>query len=234
MGGRRILDSVSFEAGPGTMMGVLGPNGAGKSTLFDVLAGLRTAEEGEVRIHGDPLRRGHSHLAYVPQHEKINWRIPVTVRDTALQGRIRSRRWYRPTPAEDFEAVENALVQVGLEDRQKDLVRDLSVGQRQRVFLARALVQGADILLLDETLSGVDVPSTESLMRVLWELRDQGTTILFSSHVIEQVSHYCDQCLCINRRVCACGRTDSVLSPATLHELYGPYGAVSAHREDCE
>lgn len=231
--GKLVLDQVSFCTSPGCMMGILGPNGAGKSTLFSVLAGLLSADTGEVRILDREPSQIRGRLAYVPQQEQLNWRVPVSVMETVLQGRIRHQKPFRFTPRSDLAAAEEALHQVGMWERRDSLIRELSVGQRQRVFLARALAQGADILLLDETFSGVDVASKEALMKVLWDLRDQGRTIILSTHVIEQVEHYCDQCLCLNRRVLDYGQTADVLTPSTLHDLFGPYGAISSHL-DCD
>ena len=130
---------------------------------------------------------------------------------------------------EDRQAAEAALEQVGMLDRRSSLVSNLSGGQRQRVFVARALAQGADVLLLDEAFSGVDIASQEALVTVLHELRDQGRTILLSSHDIGHVAHYCDECLCINCRVCACGAPGEVLTPEVLIEMYGPHGVGSVH-----
>ena len=228
-GGIRVLDQVTFIAGPNCLMGVVGPNGAGKSTLFNAIVGLLRVDEGQVLIHGRPVDDARGLIAYVPQHENVNWRVPMSVWDVVMQGRTRKIGWFRRPSGEDRQVVEEALEQVGMLDRRSSLVSNLSGGQRQRVFVARALSQGADVLLLDEAFSGVDIASQESLVSVLHELRDQGRTILLSSHDIGHVAHYCDECLCINCRVCACGAPGEVLTPEVLVEMYGPHGVGTIH-----
>ena len=228
-GGVRVLDQVSFTAGPGCLMGVVGPNGAGKSTLFNVIVGLLPVDQGRVLVHGRPIEDSRGLVAYVPQQESVNWRVPMSVWDVVMQGRTRKIGWLRRPSDADRRAVDEALAQVGMFERRSSLVSELSGGQRQRVFVARALAQGADILLLDEAFSGVDVASQEALVSVLHDLRDQGRTILLSSHDVTHVAHYCDECLCINCHVCACGVPRDVLTPEVLTEMYGPYGAAPVH-----
>ena len=229
LGGVRVLDDVSFDAGPGCLMGVVGPNGAGKSTLFNVIVGLLPIDDGQILVHGRPIDDSRGIVAYVPQQEKVNWRLPMTVWDVAMLGRTRTIGWLRRPGRADRESVRDALDQVGMWGRRSSLVSELSGGQRQRVFVARALAQGADILLLDEAFNGVDIASQETLVSVLRNLRDQGRTILLSSHDLNHVAHYCDECLCINCHVCACGVPRDVLTPEVLEELYGPYGVVPVH-----
>ena len=228
-GGVRVLDRVSFTAGPGCLMGVVGPNGAGKSTLFNVIVSQLPATAGRVLVHGKSSEESRGLVAYVPQHERVNWRLPLSVWDVTLLGRSRRMGWFRRPRGADRAAAEDALRQVGMWERRDSLVEELSGGQRQRVFVARALAQGADILLLDEAFSGVDIASQESLVAVLQGLRNQGRTILLSSHDINHLAHYCDECLCLNCHVCACGAPGEVLTPAVLTELYGPFGAVPTH-----
>ena len=229
LGGVTILDRVTFSAGPGCLMGVVGPNGAGKSTLFNALAGLIPVDEGRALIHGKSIDDSRGVVAYVPQYEKINARMPMKAEEVVMMGRTRRIGWFRRPGREDRAAVRRSLEQVGMWDRRASQVSELSGGQRQRVFVARALAQGADVLLLDEAFSGVDVASQEALVNVLHQLRDEGRTILLSSHDIDHVAHYCDECLCINNHVCACGAPRDVLTPEVLEELYGPYGAAPVH-----
>ena len=228
-GGALVLNEVSFSAGPGCLMGVVGPNGAGKSTLFHVIVSLLPATSGRVLVHGKPMDESRGLVAYVPQHERVNWRLPMSAWDVTMQGRTRHIGWFRRPNGEDRDVAEEALRQVGMLDRRDSLVGELSGGQRQRVFVARALAQGADILLLDEAFSGVDIASQEALVAVLQELRDQGRTILLSSHDINHLAHYCDECLCLNCHVCACGTPEEVLTPEVLMELYGSFGTVPGH-----
>ena len=228
-GGVRVLNQVSFTAGPGCLMGVVGPNGAGKSTLFDVIVSLLPATSGRILIHGKPIAEARGLVAYVPQYEQVNWRLPMSALDVTLLGRTRRIGWFQRPGRTDRAAAEDALSQVGLWAQRHSLVTELSGGQRQRVFVARALAQGADVLLLDEAFSGVDIASQEALVSVLMKLRDEGRTILLSSHDINHLAHYCDECLCLNCHVCACGAPQEVLTEDVLTELYGPFGTVPSH-----
>ena len=228
-GGVRVLDRVTFSAGPGCLMGVVGPNGAGKSTLFNVITALTAATSGQVLIHGKPIAQMRGAVAYVPQYEKLNPRIPMNAWDVVMLGRVRRIGWLRRPGRADRAAAGDALRRVGMWDRRKSLIHELSGGQRQRVFVARALAQGADILLLDEAFSGVDIASQSALMTILTELRDAGRTIMMSSHDINHMAHYCDECLCLNCNVCACGPPQEVLTQDVMAQLYGPFGAVPTH-----
>ena len=228
-GGVKVLDSVSFTAGPGCIMGVVGPNGAGKSTLFNVITALQPTTSGRVLIHGRSMQESRGVVAYVPQFERVNSRIPVSAWDVVMQGRVRHASWFRRPGRPDRAAAEEALNRVGMWDRRKSLIFELSGGQRQRVFVARALAQGADILLLDEAFSGVDLASQTALMDVLLELRDDGRTIMMSSHDINHMAHYCDECLCLNCNVCACGPPSEVLNEEVMTQLYGYFGAAPFH-----
>ncbi len=222
LGGVQVVEQVSFTAGPGCLMGVVGPNGAGKSTLFNAIVGLLPLDTGRVLIHGRSVRHARGCIAYVPQQEKVNWRLPVTAYEVVMQGRIRTIGWLRRVRRVDRDSVDEALEQVGMTAYRSRLIRELSGGQRQRIFVARALAQEADVLLLDEAFSGTDIASQESLVAVLQRLRDQARTILLSSHNVNHVAHHCDRCLCLNCRVCACGIPHEVLTPEVLRGMYGP------------
>ena len=228
-GGVIVLDKVSFSAGPGCIMGVVGPNGAGKSTLFDVITSMLPATSGRVLVHGKTMEETRGRVAYVPQYERVNTRIPMSALEVVMQGRIRHAGWFRPEGRRDKEAAQEALDRVGMWDRRKSQIYELSGGQRQRIFLARALAQGADILLLDEAFSGVDLGSQTALMSVLLDMREDGRTILMSSHDLTHMAHFCDECLCLNCNVCACGPPQDVLTEDVMTRLYGPFGSVPFH-----
>ena len=228
-GGVVVLDKVSFSAGPGCIMGVVGPNGAGKSTLFNVITSMLPATSGRVLVHGKTMEETRGLVAYVPQYERVNTRIPMSAWEVVMQGRIRHAGWFRRPGHADRDAAEDALNRVGMWDRRKSQIYELSGGQRQRIFVARALAQGADILLLDEAFSGVDLASQTSLMSVLLDLRDDGRTIMMSSHDINHMAHFCDECLCLNCNVCACGPPQDVLTEDVMTRLYGPFGTIPFH-----
>ena len=221
-GGHTALSDVSFEVGPGTLMGVLGPNGAGKSTLFEAIAGLLDSTQGTVSLRGAAAQRGA--LAYVPQRDSINWVFPATVLDVVTMGRGRNIGWFRQPSKQDREMVQVCLERVGLWEQRSSLVTELSGGQRQRVFIARALAQEASVILLDEAFSGVDVGAQEGIVEVLQSLRDEDRIVLLATHDLTNLAKRFDEVLCINHHVCAYGPPDEVFTPAVLEELYGSHG----------
>ncbi|MBI2860152.1 MAG: metal ABC transporter ATP-binding protein [Chloroflexi bacterium] len=224
LGGRTILEEVSFTAGPGVLVGVLGPNGAGKSTLLNAIAGLIPLKEGRILIEGQPGPRMRGQVAYVPQQERVNWRFPATAWDVVMMGRTKPIGWLRRPGGHDQDAVRGCLEKVGMWEKRAFLVSELSGGQRQRVFVARALAQEASILLLDEAFSGVDVASQEGLVSVLKGLRDGGRTILIATHDVGTLSARFDMAVCLNRHVCGWGTPEQV-TPRLIEELYSAHNA---------
>ncbi len=230
-GGFRVLDAVSFTAGPGTLMGVVGPNGAGKTTLFNAISGILPFGSGSILINGRPAGEAQSSLAYVPQTERVNWRFPLTVSEVLMLGRSTAIGWFRRPGGEDKAAVKHCLDRVGMWEQRSALVAELSGGQRQLVFVARALAQEAGILLLDEAFSGVDVGSQEGLVEVLRSLRDDGKIILMATHDLTNLARRFDEVLCLNHHVCAFGPPETAFTPAVLEELYGSHGVEFAVRD---
>ena len=226
-----VLEQVTASLTAGTLVGVVGPNGAGKSTLFNAIAGLIPIQRGDVRVYGLPPGRARGRLAYVPQKENINWRFPLTAQEVVLLGRTRKGGWLRRSTRNDRNFVDECLHRVGMWEMQNHLVSELSGGQRQRVFVARALAQEADMLLLDEAFSGVDFASQEALVGALRELRDEGKTILLATHDLTKLSERFDTVLCLNRHVCAVGPPDTAFTPAVMEELYGAHGVTFAEGE---
>ena len=220
-GGHQALTDVTFEVGPGTLMGVLGPNGAGKSTLFDAIAGVLPVSRGTVTLWGAATNRGA--LAYVPQRDSINWVFPASVQDVVTMGCCHMGICRRPGKR-DRELVKICLGRVGLWDQRSKLMTELSGGQRQRVFIARALAQEASVILLDEAFSGVDVGGQEEIVQVLQSLRDEGRVVLLATHDLTDLAERFDQILCINHHVCACGPPEQAFTPEVLKELYGSHG----------
>ena len=211
----KALSDVTFNVRGGSLVGVLGPNGAGKSTLFDVIAGVLPATHGEANFRGE--------LAYVPQKDSINWQFPATVLDVVMLGRSGANPLRRPGRA-DREMARRSLERVGLWERRSSRITELSGGQRQRVFIARALAQQANIVLLDEAFSGVDVGAQQEIVEVLHTLRDDGCIILLATHDLSNLAERFDMVLCLHRHVCACGPPTQVFTPQVLQELYGSHG----------
>ena len=226
-----VLDEVTFSIPPGVLTGVVGPNGGGKSTLFNALVGLQGLAHGEILINGRPPVHSMGKISYVPQREMVNWRFPLSVRDVVALGNINRGSFLQKLWFSDYSNVEEALRKVDMWNTRDDLVSNLSGGQRQRTFIARALTQKAEILLLDEAFSGVDIASQEGVIDVLRDLRDEGTTILMATHDLNSLSGRFDEVLCINRHVCAHGHPESVFTEEVLTELYGSHGEMFAEHQ---
>ncbi len=218
--GRTAREDVTASFCCGDRIAVVGPNGAGKSTLFKAITGLQPIDAGHICLHGErPDPRGR--LAYVPQREAIDWSFPVTVRDVVMMGRYGRLGWFRRPGPHDWEVVERSLAQVGMADYSRVQIGELSGGQQQRVFLARALAQEADLLLLDEPFNAVDLSTQQATFDLLDKLRDEGKTVIAATHDLATVSEHFDGVLLLNRRVIALGPTTEVFTPQLLSEAYG-------------
>ena len=211
-GGRPVLRDVSFAAAPGQTVCVLGPNGGGKTTLFRALIGELEPLAGHVRLNGRP--------AYVAQTERTRLDFPVSAFDVALMGGLAHGRWWLPPRRADRAAARGALERVGLAAEGDTPFGELSGGQRQRALLARALVQDAPVLLLDEPLTGVDPASAQQIDAVFAELSGEGRTLLVSSHDVEGARGF-DLVLCLNGRQVAFGPPAEALDRASIEATYG-------------
>ena len=219
------LDGVDLTLDGGLVHGLIGMNGSGKSTLFKTLMGLVRADQGRIELFGgspDKARRA-GRVAYVPQSEDVDWAFPVSVRDVATMGRYGRMGSTRRASDEDRGAVEDALARVELTDLADRQIGRLSGGQRKRAFLARALAQGAELLLLDEPFAGVDKRSEATITGLLGELAGEGLTIMVSTHDLVSVPALCASVALINRRVVAQGPPQQVLVPELLAEAFGGF-----------
>jgi manganese/iron transport system ATP-binding protein len=220
--GATVLDDVNLSIARGERVAIVGPNGAGKSTLFKVIVGLMPHRTGDVRVHGHSHHAGDCpSIGYVPQREAVDWRFPLTVRDVVIMGTIRDVGWLRWPGRQQQAAAQAALEQVGLGPLANRPIADLSGGQQQRVFIARALAQRADVLLLDEPFSGIDVEAYEAIFDILDELRRRGVTVLLSTHDLEMATTRFDRLVLLHRRVLAEGPAGSVLTAERLAAAYG-------------
>ena len=218
--GTAALRDVSFRLPAGQRLAVVGPNGAGKTTLFNVIAGTKRPNAGTVRIFGHGPG-GDTCIAYVPQRSLIDWGFPVTAAEVVMMGRVREIGLMRWPRRHDWEIVRGALDQVGLADLAGRSIGELSGGQQQRVFLAQALAQEAELILLDEPFTGLDFPSLEALFSILDELRAGGVTELIATHDLNLAAERFDAVMLVNRRLIAYGPPASVLTRANLVQAYG-------------
>lgn len=218
----KALHAANFTVYQGEQIGVLGPNGAGKSTLFKAIVGLIPLTAGHITIHGQDRRNRVGAVGYVPQVESIDWHFPVTVRDVVMMGRIRKiGRLYPWPPPKHWRRVDEMLERVNMADFRHRQIGELSGGQRRRVFIARALAQEADILLLDEPFSGVDVAAEGEIILVLDALQAQGVTIILATHDLQAAQRQFDRLLLLRHEVIACGTAAEVLTAANLRAAYG-------------
>jgi manganese/iron transport system ATP-binding protein len=220
--GPTVLDDINLAIRSGERVAIVGPNGAGKSTLFKVIVGLMPHRTGDVRVHGHSHHAGDCpSIGYVPQREAVDWRFPLTVRDIVVMGTIRDVGWLRWPGRKQRVAAQAALEQVGLAPLAGRPIADLSGGQQQRVFIARALAQRADVLLLDEPFSGIDAEAFEAIFDILDELRRRSVTVLLSTHDLEMATTRFDRLVLLHRRVVAEGPAGSVLTAERLAAVYG-------------
>jgi ABC-type Mn2+/Zn2+ transport system ATPase subunit len=223
--GLTVLEDLSLQVEPGLRVAVVGPNGAGKSTLFNVLAGLLPPSSGEVRVHGH-LPAQYLCLAYVPQSSLMDWDFPVSVRDVVMMGRVGLIGLLRWPDRRDQQQVERSLERVQLSDLANRQISQISGGQKQRMLIARALAQEADLLLLDEPLAGLDIPSQEQILKILADLKLQGITVLVATHDLELAGDHFDRILLLNRKLIAYGTRSEVLTVENLGLAYGGHMQV--------
>ncbi len=222
---RPALEDVTFHLHAGERVAVVGPNGAGKSTLFKVIAGVLPPTSGEVKIsgYGPP---GHICIAYVPQHAQVDWRFPASVADVVMMGRIGRVGLFRWPRRSDWETVCAALGAVEMLPLAGRQIGELSGGQQQRMFLARALAQEAEIVLMDEPLNGLDAPSQEAILGVLEKLRQQRITVMVATHDLSQAAKFFDRVMLLNRRIIRFGYPAEVLMAENLFAAYGSQGQL--------
>ena len=221
--GNTALRNVSFEIPQGTITALVGVNGAGKSTLFKALMGFMPTIKGEISILGQSVKSAlkANSIAYVPQAEEVDWSFPVLVRDVVMMGRYGHMGFFRKTTPNDILEVDYALNRVGMADFKDRQIGELSGGQRKRVFLARALAQKSQVILLDEPFTGVDVKTETAIIELLGEMRKEGKIMLVSTHNLGSVPEFCDRTILIKETVLAYGKTESTFTRQNLELTFG-------------
>lgn len=218
---RPVVYSVDLTVPPGSMTAIVGPNGAGKSSLLKAALGITRRVTGDVRVFGQPLETMSHRVAYVPQRNSVDWDFPATVIDVVTMGLFRQLRWWQFTRRSHTDQAMESLVRVGMEAFAHRQIGELSGGQQQRVFLARALVQQADLTILDEPFAGVDAATEKAIVEVLKQLRKEGRTLVCVHHDLSTVRDYFDQVLLLNVRRIAAGPVEEVFTAENLQATYG-------------
>ncbi|MCA9248841.1 MAG: ABC transporter ATP-binding protein [Planctomycetales bacterium] len=216
-----VIWDIDFNAEPGELTAIVGPNGAGKSTLIAAVLDLVPRVAGTVRFFGQPYSEVRQRVGYVPQRESVDWEFPVSALDVVAMGLYHKIGWFRPVTRKYKELAHEALRQVGMQDYARRQINQLSGGQQQRVFLARALVQDADLYLMDEPFAGVDAATERAIVDILRELRSRGKTSLVVHHDLQTVPEYFDHVILLNMRLIAAGPTDQVFNDDNLRKTYG-------------
>lgn len=238
--GHTALFDASFEIPDGTVTALVGVNGAGKSTLFKAIMGFLPLAKGEIRLLGQSVKQALAEnlVAYVPQAEEVDWAFPVLVEDVVMMGRYGHMGFLRRPASADRAAVDRALERVGMQDYRERQIGELSGGQRKRVFLARALAQDGQVILLDEPFTGVDVRTEEQIVALLRELRDEGRVMLVSTHNLGSVTEFCDRTILVKSTVLAYGPTETTFTRANLEKAFGgvlrhfTLGGAELHDDD--
>ncbi len=218
-GSNYALQDISFRIEEGEQVAIVGPNGAGKSTLFKLLAGIIKPDTGDIEMFGKPPAK-HTCIAYVTQSNLIDWSFPVTVEDVVMMGRTRHIGLFRRPHKRDWKIVEYCLERVQAAHLAHTQIGELSGGQQQRVFIARALAQDARLVLFDEPLTGLDVPSQEAVFTMLANLRTDRVTVLLATHDLHLASERFDRVMLLNKKIVAMGKGTAVLTTENLLQAY--------------
>lgn len=217
------LNDINVDLQEGEICGLVGVNGAGKSTLFKSILGFIKPTSGTITINAQPVKLAlkRNVISYVPQTENVDWDFPVLVEDVVMMGRYGQMGFMRRHSKADVAAVEDALSRVDMSAYRKRQIGELSGGQKKRVFVARALAQGGDIILLDEPFTGVDVKTEESLLSLFRSLAAEGKLILVSTHNLGSVPHFCNTVALINQTLLGYGPVEEIFTQENLSKTFG-------------
>ncbi|MEC8555988.1 MAG: metal ABC transporter ATP-binding protein [Planctomycetota bacterium] len=216
-----VLWNVSLEVPSGSLVGLVGPNGAGKSTLLKAVVGMVPRISGEVTVYGENYAANRRRVAYVPQRETVDWDFPATALDVVMMGTYGKLGWFRRAGTRQRQSATDALRKMEIEHLAHRQISQLSGGQQQRTFLARSLVQDADLYFMDEPFAAVDAATERAIITLLRELRRQGKTIIVVHHDLHSVPEYFDRLILLNLRLVASGPTSEVFTEANLQKTYG-------------
>lgn len=218
---QEALKDISCIIKPGRLTGIFGPNGAGKSTLMKAMLGLVPMSSGEVLYQSQPLMQQLEKVAYVPQRSQIDWTYPATVWDVVMMGRVKKTGWLRNFSTVSRQIAKTALERVGMIEYHNRPIGQLSGGQQQRVFLARALVQEAEIFCFDEPFVGIDQKTQSIIFEVFHELAATGKIVLVVNHDLGESIRHFDDLILLNRQLIAAGSRQDVMQEENLNRAYG-------------
>ncbi len=216
-----VIWDVGFDVQPGQLVGIVGPNGAGKSTVLKAVMDLVPRASGRIEIYGQTYKQNRHRVGYVPQRESVDWDFPISVQDVVTMGLYGQIGWCMPVRRKHRELARQALERVGIGDLAGRQISQLSGGQQQRTFLARALVQDADLYLMDEPFSAVDAATEKAIVEILRDMRAVGKTAIVIHHDLHTVPEYFDSVVLLNMRVVASGPTSTVFTRENLERTYG-------------
>ncbi|NND96499.1 MAG: ABC transporter ATP-binding protein [Pirellulaceae bacterium] len=216
-----VIWDVGFDLPAGQLIGVVGPNGAGKSTLLKAVMDLIPRASGRVRVFGDTYAHNRRRVGYVPQRESVDWQFPVSALDVVTMGLYDDIGWCMPVRKKHRQQALVALEQVGIADLANRQISQLSGGQQQRTFLARALVQDADLYLMDEPFAAVDAATEQAIVDILRELKSRQKTAVVIHHDLQSVPEYFDYVVLLNMRIVSHGPVEEVFTPDNLQKTYG-------------
>jgi len=216
-----VLWDIDMMVPAGTLMAIVGPNGAGKTTLIKAILDLIKPVAGTVLIKGKPYVEQRPLVGYVPQRGSVDWDFPTDVLDVVMMGRYRALGWIKRPGKAEREMAMDALEKVGMSEFAGRQISQLSGGQQQRVFLARALVQDAQIYFMDEPFQGVDATTERAIITLLKELRAAGKTVVVVHHDLQTVPEYFDWVTLLNVRRIASGPVEEAFTEENLRRAYG-------------
>jgi len=216
-----VIWDIGFDLPAGALVGIVGPNGAGKTTLLKAVMDLIPRATGRIQVFGKSYRQNRYRVGYVPQRESVDWDFPVDALDVVTMGLYSQIGWCWPVRTKHRQAAMEALDRVGIADLARRQISQLSGGQQQRTFLARALVQNADLYLMDEPFAAVDAATEKAIVHILHDMKRSGKTAVVIHHDLQTVPEYFDYVVLLNLRVVAHGPVEQVFTPENLQKTYG-------------
>jgi manganese/zinc/iron transport system ATP- binding protein len=219
--GKPVVWEADFFIPNGVIAGIIGPNGGGKTSILKAIMGIIPYHSGEIQIFHQKIDQVRDRIAYVPQRETVDWDFPIQVKEVVMMGRYNPNKFFQRFNANDKKIVAESLEKVGLSNFANNQISKLSGGQQQRVFIARALAQEADILILDEPFAAVDTVTENAILTILQQLKNEGKTIVMVHHDLHSGKDFFDWVVMLNTRIVAFGKKEDVFTEENLKNTYG-------------